>query len=72
VSVRVNWIKPYQPATAAGPGGATDYSKWNFVLTSKYTVIKEGPNNKITAKYTCRDNPCIRAFYSANVTGIVG
>ncbi|MFL6343190.1 MAG: hypothetical protein ACJ72U_16795, partial [Nitrososphaeraceae archaeon] len=39
VSVIVNKIKPYQPATSAtgtGSGGATDdYSEWNFVLTSK-------------------------------------
>jgi len=27
VSVIVNGIKPYQPATASGPGGVNDYSK---------------------------------------------
>src|ERR671923_2079640 len=70
VSVIGNGIKPYQPATAAGPGGATDYSKWNFVLTPKYTTIKEGPNNKITAKYTCSDNPSAISYYSVNVTGV--
>src|SRR3982750_1650883 len=36
VSVIVNKVKPYQNATAAGTGGAADYSKWNFALTSKY------------------------------------
>ena len=30
VSVIVNNVKPYQNATATGPGGATDYSKWNI------------------------------------------
>src|ERR671937_836191 len=70
VSVIGNGIKPYQPATAAGSGGATDYSKWNFVLTPKYTTIKEGPNNKITAKYTCSDNPTVISYYSVNVTGV--
>ena len=71
VSVIGNGIKPYQPATAAGPGGATDYSKWNFVLTPKYTTIKEGPNNKITARYSCNiSNPNLEAFDSVNVTGI--
>src|SRR6476646_4539319 len=56
VSVIINGVKPYQPATATGPGGAADYSKWNFVLTSKYTTIKSGPDNKITAKYICSNN----------------
>src|SRR5436305_14682515 len=44
--VIVNSVKPYQPATGTGPGGAADYSKWNFVLTSKYTTIKPGASNK--------------------------
>jgi hypothetical protein len=70
VSVIGNGIKPYQPATAAGPSGATDYSKWNFVLSPKYTTIKEGPNNKITAKYSCSNNPSALSYYSVNVTGI--
>jgi hypothetical protein len=44
VSIRVNKISPYQAATAtaAGTGGTADYSKWNFVLTSKYITIKAG------------------------------
>jgi hypothetical protein len=71
VSVIVNGIKPYQPATGAGPGGAADYSKWNFVVTSKYTTIKLGPNNKITAKYACSGTPSTVSFYSANVTGVL-
>jgi hypothetical protein len=69
VSVIANSIKPYQPATGTGPGGAADYSKWNFVLTSKYTTIKQGPSNKITAKYVCSNNPSVPSFYSVNVTG---
>src|SRR5437763_3296859 len=40
VSVIVNSIKPYQPVTGTGPGGAADYSKWSFVITSKYATIK--------------------------------
>ena len=71
ISVGVNRIKPYQNATAAGPSGATDYSKWNFVLTPKYTTIKEGPSNKITARYSCNiSNPNLESFDSVNVTGI--
>jgi hypothetical protein len=69
VSVIVNSIKPYQPATATGTGGTKDYSKWNFILTSKYTTIKQGPNNKITAKYTCTNNPSVVSYSSVNVTG---
>ena len=71
VSVIVNSIKPYQSATGAGPGGSADYSKWNFVVTSKYATIKPGPNNKITAKYACSGPPSTVSFYSANVTGVV-
>jgi hypothetical protein len=69
VSVIVNNVKPYQNATAAGTGGATHYSKWNFVLTSKYTTIKPG-ENRITAKYECPNNPASKAFSSVNVTGV--
>ena len=69
VFVIVNSIKPYHPAKGIGPGGPADYSKWNFVLTSKYTTIKPGPSNKITAKYLCSNNPKA-SFYSVNVTGV--
>jgi hypothetical protein len=78
VSVVVNKVRPYQPATGAtgtdGGGGrgaaaAGDYSKWNFVLTSKYTTIKPG-QNRITAKYECGNNAALTAFSSVNVTGV--
>ena len=69
VSVIVNNVKPYQPATATGTGGPNDYSKWNFVLASKYTTIKPG-QNRITAKYECVNNPGLKSFSSVNVTGI--
>jgi hypothetical protein len=71
VSVIVNNVKPYQSATAAGTGGVTDYSKWNFVLTPKYTIIKPG-QNKITARYECSNNPASKSFSSVNVTGLQG
>lgn len=68
VFVIVNSVKPYQNAAAAGPGGASDYSKWNFMVTSKYTPIKEGVN-RITAKFSCSSNPDVASFYSVNATG---
>jgi hypothetical protein len=71
VSMIVNHVKPYQRATAAGTGGTNDYSKWNFVLTSNYTAIKPGPDNRITAKYTCKDNPSMVSYSSVNVIGAV-
>jgi hypothetical protein len=64
-SVIVNNIKPYQPVTSAG---INDYSTWNFLLNSSYTSIKEGSNNKITAKLVCPPN--LTKWYSVNVTGI--
>ena len=70
ITVIVNHAKPYQPATAAGPGGSKDYSKWNFVLSSKYTSIHQG-QNKITAKYNCNSaNAGGLSFNSVNVTGV--
>jgi hypothetical protein len=69
VSVIANKVRPYQPATATGTGGSNDYSKWNFVLTSKYTTIKPG-QNRITAKHECVNNPDLTGFSSVNVTGV--
>jgi hypothetical protein len=69
VSVIVNNVKPYQNTTAAGTGGAADYSKWNFALTSKYTTIKPG-QNKITSRFECEDNSASKGFSSVNVTGV--
>jgi hypothetical protein len=73
VSVIVNNVKPYQPAiSTVGPGrtgGAADYSKWKFDITSKYTTIKPG-ENRITAKYECENNPALKSFSSVNVTGV--
>ena len=73
VSVIVNNVKPYQPAiSTVGPGrtgGAADYSKWKFDITSKYTTIKPG-ENRITAKFECKDNSASKSFSSVNVTGV--
>lgn len=72
VSVIVNNVKPYQPATGNTAGGENDYSIWNFLLTPKYTAIKQGPN-KITAKLSCLATPAnLTKWYSLNVTGVIG
>jgi hypothetical protein len=71
VTVIVNGIKPYQNATALGPKGSSDYSKWQFTLIPKYTTTKEGPN-KLTAKFSCGNNLSQISYYSVNVTGVKG
>jgi actin-related protein len=71
VSAIVNDVKPYQNASATGPHGASDYSKWKFSLNAKYALIKEG-QNKITAKFYCNNNPGLASFYGVNVTGTAG
>ena len=69
VSVIVNGIKPYQLAIPHGDAGVNDYSRWSFTLTPEYTSIKEG-QNKITAKFSCTNDPNLISHNSVNVTGI--
>lgn len=73
VSVIVNSIKPYQPATANGTTGQEyDYSKWIFILNSNYTSITEGLN-EITARLSCPSsvtNTNLTKWYGINVTGV--
>jgi hypothetical protein len=66
VSIVVNGIRPYQQAVATGNTGANDYSRWSFHLSPPYNSIKEGIN-KITAKFSCDDNPSIISYYSVNI-----
>jgi hypothetical protein len=69
VSVIVNGIKPYQLTFPHGDAGVNDYSRWSFTLTPEYTSIKEG-QNKITAKFSCTNDPNLISHNSVNVTGI--
>jgi hypothetical protein len=69
VSVIVNSVKPYRTAFPNGAGGGGDYSKWNFTLTPAYTTITQG-QNKITAKFSCTNNPNLISHNSVNVTGV--
>ena len=71
VSVIVNGIKPYQNATAIGPKGQKDYSRWTFLILPKYTSIKEGMN-KIASKIACDNKPGLVSYYTLNVTGLAG
>lgn len=78
VSVIVNNVKPYQNATASGPKGVNDYSKWYYIVSTRYGAINEG-QNKLTAKLLCLQatstntnstaNDMIK-WYSVNVTGV--
>jgi hypothetical protein len=69
--VYLDWndLKPFQAATATGPGGVNDYSTWSFLYSKNYHMIKEG-NNELTAKVSCGDIPGSTKYYSLNVTGI--
>jgi len=69
VSVIVNGVKPYRIASSNGKVGGNDYSKWNYTLTPAYTGIKQG-QNKITAKFSCSNNPALVSYNSVNVTGV--
>jgi hypothetical protein len=69
VSVIVNGVKPYQGAYPHGDRGGDDYSRWSFILTPEYTSIKQG-QNKITAKFSCINNPNLISHNSVNVTGV--
>ena len=68
VGVIVNGKKPYQNASADGPGGTNDYSKWNFTVESTYAVINQGIND-ITAKFYCNDDPQLASYYGINISG---
>jgi len=68
ISVIVNGIRPYQKADATGIGGANDYSTWNYKLIPS-ALIKQG-QNKITAKFSCDNNPSLTSYNSVNVTGL--
>jgi hypothetical protein len=75
VSVIVNNVRPYQPATANGSTGqAIDYSRWFFILSNNYTSIKEGVN-EITSRLTCLPSTTtgsnLTKWYSVNVTGVI-
>ena len=84
----VNDITPMQNVTAVGSSGQdNDFSKWTFIYTQNYQLIKPG-ENELTAKITCLDdensadsfptgNPVVldvplSEWHTINVTGTAG
>ena len=76
-TVYADWnnTKPFQTATATGPGGRNDYSRWTFTYTADYHLIANGTNN-LTAKLSCVGDHSnsgtanLTKFYSVNLIGI--
>ena len=67
----VNDIKPFQNATATGPGGANDYSNWTFTYTDNYQLIING-TNELTAKLSCVSSPTnLTKWSSVIVVGVI-
>src|SRR5215216_917995 len=63
-----NEQKPFQTATATGPGGVNDYSNWTFTYTKDYHLITNG-TNELTAKLSCTDNSIPVAWDSVDILG---
>jgi hypothetical protein len=69
VLVTVNDKWPLDPATAAGPGGKDDYSRWTYTYTPYFGLIKEG-SNKLESGIRCQQNGTnSTAWHALNVTG---
>ena len=67
----VNNIKPFQKTVATGPGGANDYSTWNFTYTQNYHLITNG-TNELTAKLSCVSTPTnLTKWNSVIVVGVM-
>src|SRR5829696_7643858 len=77
-TVYADWnnTKPFQTATATGPGGVNDYSRWTFRYTNNYHLITNGTND-LTSKLSCVGDESnvgstanITKSYSVNVIGV--
>jgi hypothetical protein len=67
----VNDIKPFQKTVATGPGGANDYSTWNYTYTHNYHLIANG-TNELTAKLSCVSTPTnLTKWNSVIVVGVM-
>ncbi|HEX7207328.1 MAG TPA: hypothetical protein VF233_04045 [Nitrososphaeraceae archaeon] len=68
----INNTKPFQIATATGPGGVNDYSTWTFTYTPEYHLITNGTNN-LTSKLSCvgdSNSANLTKYHSINLTGV--
>jgi hypothetical protein len=64
----LNNLIPFQNASATGPAGENDYSKWTFTYTKDYHLITNG-SNELTANLFCLDNPSPAAISSIDIIG---
>jgi hypothetical protein len=71
VHVLLNDQKPYQNATATGPEGKDDYSKWTYTFDPYYTLVRNG-TNQLVSKIVCHynDGTNATAYNKINVTGM--
>jgi hypothetical protein len=71
VFVLINDERPYQNATATGPEGEDDYSKWTFTFDPYYSLIRDG-SNEIVSKIVCQynDGTNATAYNKIYVTGV--
>jgi hypothetical protein len=74
ILILLNDDKPYQDASARGPEGRDDYSKWTFTFDLYSSLIKHG-QNEIVSKIVCiqqgvtnSNNPSV-SHNKINVTG---
>jgi F5/8 type C domain-containing protein len=71
VSLIWNESRPYQSASATGPGGENDFSNWTYTFTDDYHRITKGVN-RLTSKITCTNATPGEygiKWYSVNVIG---
>jgi hypothetical protein len=71
VHVLLNDQKPYQNATATGPEGEDDYSKWTYTFDPYYSLVRNG-TNQLVSKIVCHYNEGTNAtaYNKINVTGM--
>jgi hypothetical protein len=72
VIVQINQIPPYHVATGTGPDGQRDFSTWKYTVDPKSTPIKQGPDNKISARLSCPQSPNLETRVVTSFTGVGG
>lgn len=69
--VEMDWNnqKPSWIVTATGPGGATDFSTWQFTYDRNTHEIEPG-TNELTSKLTCINPGPLTKWYSVTLVGL--